>query len=53
MTEKQRPAQTQKRQPGLQSQRSPQPKSGEGGQVGSHKLRGKVALITRGGSARI
>lgn len=50
MTEKQRPAQTQARQPGLQSEMSPQPKSGERPRSGSHKLDGKVALITGGDS---
>src|SRR5438132_12846271 len=50
MAEKQRPAQTQKRQPGVQSEMTPQPKSGERSRPGSGKLHGKVALITGGDS---
>src|SRR4051812_9887077 len=50
MAEKQRPAQKQERQPGLQSTMTPQPKSGERARPGSGKLNGKVALITGGDS---
>jgi hypothetical protein len=50
MAEKQRPAQTQKKQPGVQSEMTPQPKSGERSRPGSSKLHGKVALITGGDS---
>jgi NAD(P)-dependent dehydrogenase (short-subunit alcohol dehydrogenase family) len=50
MTHKQRPAQTQKNQPGLQSEMTPQPKSEEHTRFGCGKLRGKVALITGGDS---
>jgi NAD(P)-dependent dehydrogenase (short-subunit alcohol dehydrogenase family) len=50
MAEKQRPAQAQKNEPGLQSAMTPQPKSGERPRPGSNKLRGKVALITGGDS---
>src|SRR5437868_84514 len=50
MAEKQRPPQSQKKQPGLQSEMTPQPKSGERSRPGSGKLHGKVALITGGDS---
>jgi NAD(P)-dependent dehydrogenase (short-subunit alcohol dehydrogenase family) len=50
MTEKQRPAQTQGNQPGLQSDMTPQPNSEERSRRGSGKLYGKVALITGGDS---
>src|SRR6478736_5838832 len=50
MAQKQRPAQTQKSQPGLQSEMTPQPESGERLRAGSGKLQGKVALITGGDS---
>ena len=46
--EKQRPAQMQEKQPGLQSEMTPQPKSDNHRHLGSRKLRGKVALITGG-----
>jgi NAD(P)-dependent dehydrogenase (short-subunit alcohol dehydrogenase family) len=45
-----RPAQRQKRQPGLQHKMRPQPESGTSGYVGSGKLRDRVALITGGDS---
>ena len=50
MEEKQRPAQRQEKQPGLQSEMTPQPKSDNHRHPGSGKLRGKVALITGGNS---
>ena len=50
MRKKQRPAQTQGNQPGLQSEMTPQPKSEERSRSGSGKLHGKVALITGGDS---
>ena len=50
MTQKQRPAQTQETQPGLQSEMTPQPKSEAHTRSGCGKLRGKVALITGGDS---
>src|SRR3954464_7726478 len=50
MAEKQRPPQSQKKQPGLQSEMTPQPKSGERSRPGIGKLHGKVALITGGDS---
>ena len=45
-----RPPQTQSRRPGLQSVMKPQPKSEDGQQEGSNKLRGRVGLITGGDS---
>jgi NAD(P)-dependent dehydrogenase (short-subunit alcohol dehydrogenase family) len=45
-----RPAQHQKRQPGLQHKMRPQPKSGTSDYVGCGKLRDRVALITGGDS---
>jgi NAD(P)-dependent dehydrogenase (short-subunit alcohol dehydrogenase family) len=45
-----RPAQTQNRQPGLESDMKPQPKSEDEGSEGGSKLRGRVALITGGDS---
>jgi NAD(P)-dependent dehydrogenase (short-subunit alcohol dehydrogenase family) len=45
-----RPAQTQNRQPGLESDMKPQPKSEDDGYEGGSKLRGRVALITGGDS---
>jgi NAD(P)-dependent dehydrogenase (short-subunit alcohol dehydrogenase family) len=45
-----RPAQTQNRQPGLESDMKPQPKSEDEGDEGGSKLRGRVALITGGDS---
>lgn len=45
-----RPAQHQRRQPGLQSPMRPQPKSGASDYVGSGKLRDRAALITGGDS---
>lgn len=45
-----RPAQTQRRQPGLESRMKPQPKFEDERHEGSHKLRGRVALITGGDS---
>lgn len=50
MDEKQRPAQMQEKQPGLQSEMTPQPKSDNHRDLGSRKLRRKVALITGGDS---
>jgi NAD(P)-dependent dehydrogenase (short-subunit alcohol dehydrogenase family) len=45
-----RPAQTQDRQPGLESDMKPQPRSDDEGYQGSNKLRGRVGLITGGDS---
>jgi len=43
-------AQTQERQPGVESDMTPRPESKSSRYVGSHKLEGKVALITGGDS---
>jgi NAD(P)-dependent dehydrogenase (short-subunit alcohol dehydrogenase family) len=45
-----RPAQTQRRRPGLQSAMKPQPRSEDPQDEGASKLRGRVALITGGDS---
>ncbi|MDI9637620.1 SDR family oxidoreductase [Oscillatoria amoena NRMC-F 0135] len=44
------PPQKQDRQPGLESEMTPQPESGESTYQGANKLSGKVALITGGDS---
>jgi NAD(P)-dependent dehydrogenase (short-subunit alcohol dehydrogenase family) len=46
----QRPAQTQRRQPGLESKMKPRPKAEDPSRPGSGRLRDKVALITGGDS---
>ncbi|WDT74570.1 MAG: SDR family oxidoreductase [Candidatus Manganitrophus sp.] len=46
----QRPAQRQERQPGIEAEMTPQPKSKERGYRASGKLQGKAALITGGDS---
>jgi NAD(P)-dependent dehydrogenase (short-subunit alcohol dehydrogenase family) len=48
--EAQRPEQHQDRQPGLEYKMRPQPKADDPSQLGSDKLKGKVALITGGDS---
>ncbi|MBD1936817.1 SDR family oxidoreductase [Microcoleus sp. FACHB-68] len=48
--EKQQPPQHQDRQPGLESEMTPQPKADDSKYKGSGKLLGKVALITGGDS---
>lgn len=50
MSEQQRPAQQQHRQPGLESEMTPQPKSEDKKHHGKGKLNRKVALITGGDS---
>jgi len=45
-----RPAQTQKRRPGVESAMRPRPQSEDEGARGSDKLKGRVALITGGDS---
>jgi hypothetical protein len=45
-----RPAQTQARQPGLESKMKPHPKADDKSYAGANKLRGRVALITGGDS---
>lgn len=47
---RQRPAQKQKRQPGLEAEMTPAPESSSQDYVGSGKLLGRVALITGGDS---
>lgn len=44
------PAQSQEKQPGIESKMSPRPKSANLNYVGSGKLKGKVAIITGGDS---
>lgn len=48
--EKQRPKQTQLKQPGREHQTRPRPESDNRASVGSGKLTGKIALITGGDS---
>ncbi|MDR4480712.1 MAG: SDR family oxidoreductase [Nitrospira sp.] len=50
MSNKQRPPQTQERQPGLEAEMTPRPQSDDRRHHGSGKLRGRVALITGGDS---
>ena len=50
MPEQQRPPQHQTRQPGLESEMTPKPKSEDQKHHGKGKLNGKVALITGGDS---
>ena len=50
MSEQHRPPQQQHRQPGLESEMTPPPKSENQAHHGSDKLKGKVALITGGDS---
>jgi NAD(P)-dependent dehydrogenase (short-subunit alcohol dehydrogenase family) len=45
-----RPAQTQDRQPGIESEMRPRPQAEDGSHAGSGKLDGRVALITGGDS---
>ncbi len=49
-SKKQRPKQSQQKQPGIQSEMKPQPRSIREDYVGSGKLEGKVALISGGDS---
>ena len=46
----QRPPQHQDQQPGLEHKMTPRPKAEDDSYLGSHKLEGKVALITGGDS---
>src|SRR5687768_15585292 len=45
-----RPAQSQRRQPGLEKEMTPRPQASDPQQIGSGKLAGKIALITGGDS---